>query len=126
MFFAIIYSSSNINVKESPCLTLSYSSKINGYLYPQRVSMPLKKYKKRYVSEGNASHPVRCDSLLQFSPCFEFELAGSGAAARADKNGSWAHFKFEKSTPNDHYYLQWAVPPGQIPQQILLQRAGTP
>jgi hypothetical protein len=85
-----------------------------------------KRYKKRYVSEGNASHPVRCASLLEFSPCFEFDLAGSGTAARADKNGSWAHFKFEKSTPNGHYYLQWAVAPGQIPQQILLQRAGTP
>jgi hypothetical protein len=79
--------------------------------------MPLKKdIKKRYVSEGNASHPVRCASHLQFSPCFEFELAGSGAAACADKNGSWAHFKFEKSTPNDHYYLQWAVAQVRMPR----------
>jgi hypothetical protein len=35
-------------------LTLSYSSKINGYLHHQRV-----------FSEDNAAHPVRCDNPLQ-------------------------------------------------------------
>jgi hypothetical protein len=38
-------------------LTLSYSSKINGYLYHKRVSLPLKKM----LSGGNAAHPVECD-----------------------------------------------------------------
>jgi hypothetical protein len=41
-------------------LTLSYSSKINGYLYHKRVSVPLKKM----LSEGNAAHPVDCDRPL--------------------------------------------------------------
>jgi hypothetical protein len=41
-------------------LTLSYSSKINGYLYHKRVSLPLKKM----LSEGNAAHPVECDRPL--------------------------------------------------------------
>jgi hypothetical protein len=44
-------------------LTLSYSSKINGYLYPQRVSPPLKKRCDMF-SEGNAAHLVRRDSPL--------------------------------------------------------------
>ncbi len=48
----------------SKFLTLSYSSKINGYLYPQRVSLPLKKRRDMF-SEGNAVHPVGCDSPLQ-------------------------------------------------------------
>ncbi len=45
-------------------LTLSYSSKINSYLYHQRVSPPLKKFPDM-LSEGNAAHPVGCDSPLQ-------------------------------------------------------------
>jgi hypothetical protein len=53
-------------------LTLSYLSKINGYLYPQKVSPPLK---KRH--ESNTAHPVKSansnDSLMRF---FEFELLG--------------------------------------------------
>jgi hypothetical protein len=40
-------------------LSLSYLSKINGYLYPQKVSPPLK---KRH--ESNAVYPVKCDSPL--------------------------------------------------------------
>jgi hypothetical protein len=49
-------------------LTLSYSSKINRYLYQQRVSSPLKKKRpdmNHMISEGNAAHPVGCDSPLQ-------------------------------------------------------------
>ncbi len=45
----------------TPALTLSYSSKINGfysYFYPQRVSTPL-------YPEGVTAHPVGCDSPLQ-------------------------------------------------------------
>jgi hypothetical protein len=45
-------------------LTLSYSSKINGYLYHQRVSPPLKKHPD-ILSEGNAASPMGCDSPLQ-------------------------------------------------------------
>ncbi len=50
-------------------LTLSYSSKINGYLYHQRVSPPLKKT-PWYLSEGNAALPVGCDSPLQSGGLF--------------------------------------------------------
>ncbi len=63
-------------------LTLSYSSKINGHLYPQRISLPSKKCRDMF-SEGNAdqSHPVGCDSPLQivmadWCTFFEFELSG--------------------------------------------------
>jgi hypothetical protein len=45
-------------------LKLSYSSKINGYLYHHRVSPPLKKHPD-VLSEGNAAPPVGCDSPLQ-------------------------------------------------------------
>jgi hypothetical protein len=45
-------------------LTLSYSSKINGYLHHQRVSSPLKKMPDM-LSEGNAALPLGCDSPLQ-------------------------------------------------------------
>ncbi len=66
-------------------LTLSYSSKLNGYLYHQRVSPSLKKHRD-VLSEGNAAHPVGFDSLLQivmavWCPFFEFELSGSGVTA---------------------------------------------
>jgi hypothetical protein len=44
-------------------LTLSYSSKLNGYLYHQRVS-PLKK-RPDTLSEGNAATPDGFDSPLQ-------------------------------------------------------------
>ncbi len=44
-------------------LTLSYSAKINGYLYYQRVSPPLRNLDM--LSEGNAAHPFGCDSPLQ-------------------------------------------------------------
>jgi hypothetical protein len=38
--------------------------KINGYLYQQRVSPPLKK-RPDMLSEVNAAHPGECDSPLQ-------------------------------------------------------------
>jgi hypothetical protein len=44
-------------------LTLSYSSKINGYLYLQRVSPPPEEKHRDILSEGNAAHG--CDSPLQ-------------------------------------------------------------
>jgi hypothetical protein len=49
-------------------LTLSYSSKINGYLYPQRVSPHLKKKHRDMLSEGNAVHPLQIanGSLARF------------------------------------------------------------
>jgi hypothetical protein len=37
--------------------TLSYSSKINGYLYPQGVSPPLKKLHDMFL-EGKPAHSV--------------------------------------------------------------------
>ena len=42
-------------------LTLSYSSKIIIYLYPQRVSLQC----RDMLSEGYGAHPVGCDSHLQ-------------------------------------------------------------
>jgi hypothetical protein len=39
--------------------------KNKSYFYPQRVSLPLKKKRCDMVSEGNASHPGKCDSPLQ-------------------------------------------------------------
>jgi hypothetical protein len=48
----------------SSILTLTYSSKINGNLYFQRVFLPLKK-RCDIFKEGNAAHPTRCDSPLQ-------------------------------------------------------------
>jgi hypothetical protein len=68
-------------------LTLSYSSKINSYLYHQRFSPPLKKHPDM-LSEGNAAHPVGCDTALQIEMAvslapflFEFKLSGSGVTA---------------------------------------------
>ncbi len=69
-------------------LTLSYLSKINNVLLPQRVSPPLKKWRDMF-SEGNAAHTVRSDSrysIVKYSidslaPIFKFELAGFGLAA---------------------------------------------
>jgi hypothetical protein len=68
-------------------VTLSYSQKINSYLYPKRVSPPLKN-RCAIFSEGNAAHPGGCDSPLQIiqkwrfgALLFESELAGSGETA---------------------------------------------
>jgi hypothetical protein len=68
-------------------LTLSYSSKIITVLYPQRVSLPLKKPRDMF-SEGYTAHSVLVlqstgDSdgrLTHFLK--KFELAGSGVEAR--------------------------------------------
>jgi hypothetical protein len=49
---------------QASILTFSYSSKINGYLNPQRDFLPLKKI-RGMSSEGNAAHPIGCDSPHQ-------------------------------------------------------------
>jgi len=56
----------NILVKGncSGVFNLFLLSKTNGYFYLQRVSPPLKECHDMF-SEGNAAHPVRCDSPLQ-------------------------------------------------------------
>jgi hypothetical protein len=66
-------------------LTLSYSSKINAVLYPQRVSLLLKKLRDM-SSKGYAAYPVGYNSPLKIKmaiwrPFFEFELAGPGVGA---------------------------------------------
>jgi hypothetical protein len=100
--------------------------KINGYLYPWRVSLPLKKTPWYIMlSEGNAAHFlwivmavwrtvlniwtcwVRLDSQLQI-------VMADGA------------LKFEKSDPNGHYSMQRAVTPYHITQQNCLHRAWGP
>jgi hypothetical protein len=57
-----------VNLKFSktilPKLTLSYSLRINGYLYYQRVSPPLKKNALICYQRANAPQPVGCDSPL--------------------------------------------------------------
>jgi hypothetical protein len=55
--------------------------------------LPLKKRRVMF-SEGNAAHPVGCDSLLQIVIAiwrifFEFELAGLGVEARC-----WLYWLF--------------------------------
>jgi hypothetical protein len=102
-------------------LTLSYSSKINGYLYHQRVSPPLKKT-PWYVIRGQCCPTIwvwqptadRNGSLAPF--LFEIKLSGRVWQPSADNNGA----------PKGHYYLQRAVTPDQITQQNSLQRAGAP
>jgi hypothetical protein len=67
-------------------LTLSYSSKINGYLYYQRVSPPLKKT-PWYVIRGQCCPSSRvwqpsADSNGSLAPSlFEFKHSGSGVTA---------------------------------------------
>jgi hypothetical protein len=102
-------------------LTLSYSSKINGYFYHQRVSPPLKK-RSDTLSEGNAAHPFGCDSLWSIvmavwrSFCFNSNFLGRVRQPSAENNGE----------PRGHYYLQRAVTSDQITLQNSLQRAGGP
>ncbi len=70
----------------STLLTLSYSSKINSYLYHQRVSPPLKKMPWHVIS-GQCCPSSRvwqpsadsCGSLAPF--LFEFKLSGSRVTA---------------------------------------------
>jgi hypothetical protein len=74
-------------------LTLSYSSKINVVLF---------------------LHQVGCDSPLQivmaaWRTLLNLNLLGWVWQPHADYTGCLAHFKFKKSLPNGHYYLQRAV-----------------
>jgi hypothetical protein len=92
-------------------LTLSYSSKMNSYLHHQRVSPPMKNRPDMF-SEGNAAHPVGCDSPLQkvmalWGPiCLKSNSQGQVLQPSADNNGA----------PKGHYYLWRAVTPDQITQ----------
>ncbi len=52
-------------------------------------------------SEGNAAHPVGCDSPLQI------------------EMSVWHATNLKKSAQNRHYYLQLAVTPYQISQEFL-------
>jgi hypothetical protein len=68
-------------------------SYIKTVLYAQMISLLLKK-RCDIFSEGNAAHPLRCESLLQailavWHTFSEFELTGSGVSARgaSDYNG---------------------------------------
>jgi hypothetical protein len=44
-------------------LTLSFSPKINAVVYPQKVSLPLKKNSRDMSLEGCAAHAVRYKQL---------------------------------------------------------------
>ncbi len=74
------------------------------------------------LSEGDAAHPVGCDSPLQivmavWSPfCLNSNFLG----------WAWQHSADNNSAPKSHYYLQKAVTPDQITQQNSLQRAEAP
>jgi hypothetical protein len=67
-------------------LTLSYSSKIIGYLYPQRFSQPFKKIPS-FVMRGQCCPSSEmcqpsADSNGSLAPfLFEFKLSGSGVTA---------------------------------------------
>ncbi len=83
-------------------LTLSYSSKINSYLYLQRVFLPLKKKCYGMFSEGNAAHPNRHDSSLQTVMAV------------------WRPSNLKKVCQTAVlYYLERVVTPYQITQQIV-------
>jgi hypothetical protein len=83
-------------------LTFFHSSKKYSYLYPQRVSPPLKKTRDIF-SEDSAAHPVGCERS-------------------AASNGLLAHFKFLKSMQNSHYYLQRAVTPTRALSELFAGR----
>jgi hypothetical protein len=53
---------------------------------------------------------------------FNLNLLGQVWQPSADNNCCLSHFKFKKSVPNGHNYLQQAV----TPDQIIHQRAGGP
>jgi hypothetical protein len=94
----------------------SYSSKINGYLYFQRVSLLLKK-------KTSIQYVLRMDVWRTF---LTFELARSGV--QIYRNGRLELYKFEKIAQIRHFYLQRAVnvTAFQITHQNCLQRAGWP
>jgi hypothetical protein len=74
------------------------------------------------LSEGNAAHPVGCDSPLQilmavWRPfCLNSNFLGHVRQPSADNNDA----------PKGHYYLQRSVTLDQITQQNSLPRAGAP
>ncbi len=98
-------------------LTLSYSSKINGYLYHQRFSP-----RPDMLSEVNAAHPFGCDSPLEIVMAvwhlfwFNSNFLGRVRQPSADNNGA----------PKGHRFLQRVITPDQITQQNSLQRAEAP
>ncbi len=108
-----------------PFKTLSYSSKINGYLYLQRVSW--KKCRDMF-SEGNAAHPVGCDSPPQIVMAVRhtFLIWTCWVECGSLLLSIMALFKFKKRAPNSQYYLQQAVTPDEITEQNSSQRAGAP
>jgi hypothetical protein len=85
-------------------LNLSYSSEINGVLFPQRVSLPLKKH-RNISSEGySAYHPVGFHSPLQIKMAvwrtfFQFAFAGPGVAARCKLKWLFVTLILKKSAP---------------------------
>ncbi len=109
-------------------VTLSYSSKINSHLYPQRVSSPWKKTQWN-VFRGQYYPSVGFDSTLQIVMAvwqiFYFICTCWVGQLSADSNGRLSSFKFEKSAPN-HLYLQRAVSPYHITLQDCLPREGRP
>ncbi len=100
-------------------LTLSYSSTINGYLYHQRVSPPLKKT-PWYVIRGQCCPSIRVwQRLWIVMAVWRTFYLNSNFLGRV-----WQHTADYNGVPKGHYYLQRAVTPEQITQQNSLQRAG--
>jgi hypothetical protein len=72
-------------------------------------------------SQDCGAHQIGYNSSLQIKMTFwhtflKFELAGSGVetCCRLQYNEGLASFKFGKSAPNGHNFLQRAVTPDQI------------
>jgi hypothetical protein len=57
---------------------------------------------------------------------FEFELDGPVGRPLLTIMAIWCALNVKKGSPNDHFYLYWAVTSDQITQQNSLQRAGGP
>jgi hypothetical protein len=83
----------------SSVIALSYSSKINGFLYPQRVSQPLKKN----------------DMICSQKAMLLFQSGVTSHCCQYDD--FWRTSSFKKGAPNGHYYLQRSVAPDQVFQQ---------
>jgi hypothetical protein len=83
-----------------------------------------------FQTEGCAAHPVRYNSPLHTTVHvflnLNLNLLGRVCQPDADEMVVWHTSNFEKSAPNDHYYLQRAATPDQVTQQNKLQRAGWP
>ncbi len=111
-------------------LTLSYSSKINAMLCPQRGFSALEKT-QWFALRGHAAHPFRCDSPLQivmaiWSTFLNLNLLGRVWEPAVDYEGCWARFIFLKKSAKRPLFLQQAVTPDKVTQQNSLQRAGGP